>query len=191
MIFSRRALRERPNISTGNRIEVDLSALGAIVERSKGVLTAEEHQQLKGAVETLAFLTRELESKSTSLERLRRFLFGGSEKTSKVLGEQPSTAPEAGEDGGIGGEAGAPEKRKGHGRNGADKFPAAKTARPSCTWRRFASAWRMRTDPLYGISCADANTATAVGVSGTILRTNTGGKQLSRRAVLDATFRPT
>lgn len=76
MIFPRRALRERPNIPTGTRIEVDLSALGAIVERSKGVLTAEEHQQLKGAVETLAFLTRELESKSTSLERLRRFLFG-------------------------------------------------------------------------------------------------------------------
>ncbi len=56
------------------------------------------------------------------------------------------------------------------------------------TWTR--QFW-MRTDPLYGISCADANTATAVGVSGTILRTNTGGKQLSRRAVLDATFRPT
>ncbi len=127
MIFSRCALRERPSdIPTGTRIEVDLSALGAIVERSKGVLTAEEHQQLKGAVETLAFLTRELESKSTSLERLRRFLFGGSEKTSKVLGEQPSTAPEAGEGSGTGGEAGAPEKRKGHGRNGADKFPAAK-----------------------------------------------------------------
>src|SRR5258708_36141675 len=127
MIFSRCALRERPSdIPTGTLIEVDLSALGAIVERSKGVLTAEEHQQLKGAVETLAFLTRELESKSTSLERLRRFLFGGSEKTSKVLGEQPSTAPEAGEGSGTGGEAGAPEKRKGHGRNGAHKFPAAK-----------------------------------------------------------------
>src|SRR5260370_16378985 len=96
MIFSRCALRERPSdIPTGTRIEVDLSALGAIVERSKGVLTAEEHQQLKGAVETLAFLTRELESKSTSLERLRRFLFGGSEKTSKVLGEQPPTPPQA------------------------------------------------------------------------------------------------
>src|SRR5260370_18036335 len=95
MIFSRCAFGERPTgIPSGTRIEVDLSALGAIVERSKGVLTAEEHQQLKGAVETLAFLTRELESKSTSLERLRRFLFGGSEKTSKVLGEQPSTAPE-------------------------------------------------------------------------------------------------
>ena len=41
------------------------------------------------------------------------------------------------------------------------------------TWTR--QFW-MRTGPLYGISCVDANTATAVGVSGTILRTNTGGK---------------
>src|SRR5260370_22831267 len=84
-----------------------------MVERRKGVLTAEEHQQLKGAVETLAFLTRELESKSTSLERLRRFLFGGSEKTSKVLGEQPSTAPEAGGASAAGRAAGAPRNPHG------------------------------------------------------------------------------
>jgi len=49
-----------------------------------------------------------------------------------VLGEESPAAPEAGEGSGIGGEAGAPEKtnpeakkRKGHGRNGAEKFPTA------------------------------------------------------------------
>ncbi len=34
------------------------------------------------------------------------------------------------------------------------------------------------TNPLYGMSFVDANTGTAVGIAGTILRTTTGGVNL-------------
>lgn len=129
-------MRERPRIPNSTRIEIDLSVLNAIVERSgTAVLNEKEREHLKGAVATLAFLTRELESKSTSLERLRRFLFGGSEKMSRVLGENPSSE-ETNEDGAVGDASetsqpagaanGTTSKHKGHGRNGADKFPGAK-----------------------------------------------------------------
>ena len=125
-------MRVRPETpgSGDARIEVDVSKLNAIVERSGTTpLTVEEREQLKGAVDTLAFLTRELESKSTSLERLRRFLFGGSEKTSQVLGD-PLPTPGQASDGDECAVSSETEKeqseRKGHGRNGADQFPAAK-----------------------------------------------------------------
>lgn len=130
-------MKSRPPIPEGKRVEVDFSSLSAIVERA-GV-TAEEREQLKGAVETLAFLTRELESKSTSLERLRRFLFGGSEKTSTVLGPAEKPEESEGTDAGEGEEEGKERKRKGHGRNGAEKFPGAKKVQvPHATLQRGA-----------------------------------------------------
>src|SRR5690606_31662502 len=79
----------------------------------------------KAAVETLALVTQELESKQTSLARLRRLLFGPrTEKTDRVLGEDEDgaaadAAPEAKR------KKGEPNKRKGHGRNGADDYPRA------------------------------------------------------------------
>jgi len=125
------ALRERPAIPASTRIEIDLCALSAIVERSKAALTAEEHRQLQAAVDTLAFLTRELESKSTSLERLRRFLFGGTEKTSQVLGDPPATSGALLDNPCAAAEATdePPKKHAGHGKNGADQFSGAKRIR--------------------------------------------------------------
>jgi len=45
------------------RIEIPMRNLEAILDRVKGALSAEEFTALKGALETLEFLTRELEKK--------------------------------------------------------------------------------------------------------------------------------
>ena len=80
-------------------LEVPLEEIAAIVERAQSALSAEDHAKLKTAMATLAFLTAELQAKTTSLERLRRMLFGAStEKTRTVLGEdtrQKSVTPDA------------------------------------------------------------------------------------------------
>jgi len=60
--------------------------LEAILEHAKAALSEGEFATLKGAVQTLAFLTRELEKKSVSVQRLRQLLFGAStETTAKVI----------------------------------------------------------------------------------------------------------
>ena len=51
-------------------------------------LSETDYATLKAAVDTLAFLTQELEAKGTTIERLRKWLFGAStEKTRDVTGE--------------------------------------------------------------------------------------------------------
>ena len=128
------------------RREVPVADLEAILERARvGALSEEDHAKLKGAVDTLALLTRALEAKGTSVERLRRMLFGpSSEKTSRVLGT--ALAGEgAGAAGGCGLPAGAgpgepaettgataQEKPKGHGRNGAGAYRGASKVRVAC-----------------------------------------------------------
>jgi transposase len=104
------------------RLAVPLAELQQILERTRtGPLEEGEHATLKAAVDTLALVTQELESKQTSLERLRRLLFGPrTEKTDAVLGARDAEA--AGE---AKTPASKPKKRKGHGRNGADDYPRA------------------------------------------------------------------
>ena len=63
--------RQRPKI---RRRELKLEELEAILDRAKAALSAEDHEKLKGAVDTLAFLTRELEAKGASIKRLRSLL---------------------------------------------------------------------------------------------------------------------
>ena len=83
---SRRA-KERRQASKQQAIELKMEDVTAIVEKAKAALSAEEHSKLKAAMDTLAFLTQELQTKKTSLERLRKMLFGAkTEKTSQVLG---------------------------------------------------------------------------------------------------------
>jgi len=115
------------------RQDVRLDELEAIVERTtKGSLSEDDHGTLKAAVDTLGFLTQELESKDASIARLRKYLFGAStEKTSELFGdraEENST--------GAGVQQPAEErtadpskahkpKAKGHGRNGAEDYTGA------------------------------------------------------------------
>lgn len=118
-----------------------------ILERAKASLSEEEHRQLTAAIETLAFLTSEIEDKRTTIRHLRKLLFGStSEKMSDVLDEEPSEEPDASEEpeppppdeGGdledatqdsteapSGQPPEAESKCAGHGRKGADEYVAA------------------------------------------------------------------
>ena len=71
------------------REEIHVDELKGILERSKaGALSEDEHGKLEAAVDTLVVVTRELETKGTSIRRLRKLIFGSStEKTRFVLGE--------------------------------------------------------------------------------------------------------
>ena len=117
---------------------VPLEQLHAIVERTRTEpLPDDAHATLKAAVDTLARLTAELETTTTTLERVRRLIFGPrTETTAKILGpgqvapadtpaDTPAETPTAA----------APEtptnpepkrqRRPGHGRNGVDQYPRA------------------------------------------------------------------
>jgi hypothetical protein len=62
--------------------------MAAILERTRAVLSPEEHAKLTGAIDTLAQVTAQLQAKDASIERLRRLLFGASTETSRnVLSE--------------------------------------------------------------------------------------------------------
>lgn len=78
--------------------EIHIAELTTILERAKSVLSVDDHDKLKAAMDTLVFLTQELEAKGASIRRLRRLLFGAStEKTSEVLAEHEPVA--TGQDG--------------------------------------------------------------------------------------------
>ena len=94
-------------------------------------MSAADHAKLKAAVDTLAFLTAELQTKGTSLDRLRRLLFGApTEKTRTILGagaasDQPAASlPGGGREAPPPG-AGAKPKRPGHGRIPAAAYTGA------------------------------------------------------------------
>jgi transposase len=122
------------------RIEVTMKELSAIVDRAQ--LSDDDREKLQAALETLAALTNELETKGTSIGRLRKLLFGGgsSEKLDEVLRQcqlavseealQDEAAAGAATSGGEEGEGSDPPPRKkpkakGHGRNGASAYTGA------------------------------------------------------------------
>ena len=126
MASKRNQPRNAPSSPAGGAAEfrdVDLKELRGALDRARAALSAEDYALLTGAVDTFTALTRELQLKGVTLERLRRLFLGStSEKTKKVLGDDekkegaPAAAPtsEAPE-----------EKAKGHGRNGADAYTGA------------------------------------------------------------------
>jgi hypothetical protein len=110
--------------------EIKLEELKAIIDKAKTAsLSEEEGEKLLAAVETLAFLTNELEKKGVSINRLRQLLFGAStEKTSQVFkdtGENTGSAPGSAPGDVEGKESKEKKKRKGHGRNGASDYKGA------------------------------------------------------------------
>lgn len=115
---------------------VPAEELKAIVDRAReGPLSEEDLRRLEAAIETLECVVEELDSKNTTLARLRD-LFGlkRNEKTSAVTG-QPSgpkpAEPEQGETSteaaGEGQPSGTSEVATGHGRNGVEDYPGAET----------------------------------------------------------------
>jgi transposase len=127
---SERKSRVKATAKRVERIEIDMGELEAILDRVKAALSEEEYEKIHGALETLLFLTQELEKKRVSIQRLKDMLFGATtEKTKKVLDrlleEASGTEQEASGDEQTG-RAGEKEKRKGHGRNGADAYTGGK-----------------------------------------------------------------
>ena len=133
--------KKKPSKPKFKRKELKLEELKGIVERVKSMLNEEEHEMLNAAVETLAFLTQEIEAKGASIRRLRHLIFGSkTEKTSQVFKDEPAasdddstkeeTAKRAGDDTeapkGDDGENKPKKKRKGHGRRGAKEYTGAK-----------------------------------------------------------------
>jgi len=123
------------------RRAIKMDDLEAIVERARlGPLSEEDHATLKAALETLGFLTQELEAKGASIARLRRLLFGAkTEKMSQVFGPKaepsaaeavagpPAAKDQADREGPPPAEPGKDKpKPKGHGRNGAAAYSGAK-----------------------------------------------------------------
>ena len=118
------------------RVKVPFEQLNAIVERTRTEPLAQaDHATLKAAVDTLARLTEELETKTTTLDRVRRLIFGPrTETTDKILGKaqedqsEDATPPNPSAEGetSVPPEGDTPRKpRKGHGRNGAQAYPRA------------------------------------------------------------------
>jgi hypothetical protein len=130
---------------------VDMDELERILQRAKGSLSEEDHRKLQAAVDTLAYLTSEIEDKRTTIRHLRRLLFGPtSEKSRDILGDsaqesdeepdpeppgsggEPSEAPAGGASDSTAedpppGPPAEPQRRKrpGHGRNGVEKYVGA------------------------------------------------------------------
>lgn len=118
----------------GERI-VELSAqeVHGVLERAKGALDEKDFQLLENLAKAYAYVRRLVEDKKTTIERLRRLLFGPrTESTRGVLDEgadQVQGAPSAHDEQG-GSPAGKDgkelgEKRRGHGRNGAGTYTGA------------------------------------------------------------------
>ncbi len=102
------------------RRQIAFAELQAILERIRSSLSAEEHEKLVAALDTLPTLTPELEAKGASIQRLRALLFGPStEKSRNVLGQ-------SGESNRDEPKSAADKKRPpGHGRNGAENYGGA------------------------------------------------------------------
>jgi transposase len=102
--------------------------LQAILTRIRsGSLQQEDYPILAGALETMCFLSRQLQEKNFSIQRLRQMLFGaGTEKTAAVLNRTPSD-PASNATG-----RGAPKgKRPGHGRRAGAAYWGLKPVKVS------------------------------------------------------------
>jgi len=120
-------------------LDLTIEELLSIVEHTRdGAIGPDQYAKLRAAIHTFALLHDELQSKRTSIQRLKQMLFGArTETTREVLGEQPITADhDSSADSDPTSEAtwekkepcesGARSKpRKGHGRNGAFDYPGA------------------------------------------------------------------
>jgi hypothetical protein len=97
--------------------------LKAIIDRARsGPITEAEATKLNAVISTFELLKAELKSKSTSIERLKRMIFGAStEKTHAVLAD-PHEDTAAGEKEAAKRSGG---KRPGYGRNGASAYTGA------------------------------------------------------------------
>jgi transposase len=124
-------MREKKKKPPPERIELSVEEIAAIVERTQtAALSVQDHAKLKAAIDTLALVTAQLQTKDASIERLRNMIFGAStESTRNVLGENTNDhGAAAGTDAAATPMSQRPEvmpKAPGHGRNGAAAYTGA------------------------------------------------------------------
>jgi transposase len=107
------------------RVDLSMADLAVILEHARTALSDAEFATLEGAMQTLAYLTRELEKKSVSIQRLKQLLFGASTETTAKVVQRIREAIDTGlTPAGETGATGA-AKPKGHGRNGAETYVGA------------------------------------------------------------------
>lgn len=122
-------------------VELSIKEWEDILQRAKAVLNEEDYQIVEAVVQSYAYVTDLLEDKRTTIDRLRKLLFGsGSEKTRDVVPPTPAASPSAAPAGPEplksaasemgGGEQAEPLQEEapsppGHGRNGADEYRGA------------------------------------------------------------------
>ena len=129
------------------RVEFNLAELEALLARVREPLGEEVYQKLHAVLQTLAYLTRLVEDKKTTIARLRKLLFGArTEKRRNVLPKTSAETESAAADstpaaGSPSADAPTPDadaqpapqtentkpknKPKGHGRNGAAAYVGA------------------------------------------------------------------
>lgn len=106
-----------------DRVDITQEQLDEALAQAKAVLPATAFEKIEKVVSAYSTLLKALEDKEISLKRLRRMLFGPtSEKTSQVTASQGSASPQA-----RAGDDPAKTPPPGHGRNGADAYPGART----------------------------------------------------------------
>ena len=117
-------------------VELSMDRLQEALQRAEATLDAEDYETFKAVVESYAYLADLIESKSTTIGRLRKLLFGAkTEKTDAVLdgkASESSNSPAPHEDAK---DESSEEKTSrqerppppGHGRNGASAYHGAKT----------------------------------------------------------------
>jgi transposase len=114
-------------------IELDRSELEAILEHTRTSLSEDEYDKLHAAMETLIYLTQELEKNRVSVQRLKKLLFGATtEKTQKVMEKLLDKAEKGNnseDDGAKNNAHEAQKKAKGHGRNGVETYTGADKVR--------------------------------------------------------------
>jgi transposase len=116
------------------RIDLPMDELEAILQRAKvSPLEEKDCEKIKAVFASYLYLTDLLEDKRTTIDRLRKLLFGsGTEKTREVIETKPgsteATAAAVPGDIAAATPSAAPEPaapRQGHGRNGADDYRGA------------------------------------------------------------------
>jgi transposase len=117
-----------PDLTT---VELRLNEWEAILQRAQaGPLDEKDCAKIKAVFESYLFLTDLLEDKRTTIQRLRKLLFGSAtEKTRDVIGTKPDDAAStaAAPDGAQSTAPTAP--LPGHGRHGADAYQGAEKIR--------------------------------------------------------------
>ena len=127
------SLPVRPQADGGvEPMDLDRRELEAILERAKTTpMSDKEYDKLHAVVETLVFLTAELEKKRVSVQRLKQLLFGATTETTQKVMEKilDQAGKEDPSDSGTaeGQEPKTRPKANGHGRNGADAYVGAET----------------------------------------------------------------